>query len=301
MSLLTHTRTGIREMPSNAAWLLSKVVKPAKNVGDAAESAAAGTRDTGYKARAAIADATPLGGDSVHVRMRRAQDAGARAKEAEDQAVGAAQESRTLSDHARQVSERGRTQMRELERETDRQVKQRVASAQKAAEEAVRRERREAEAEAEERRREAQEEIQEEIQEAQREAEAAQQRAEELVAEATERLAEARQLATEAADAAREVAEQAHRQAQQLAEEAEQQASSADAQVRAAEQLRAQSQAAAKDTARKLQRDGTGGDLGSYNKPELLELAASIGIEGRTTMTKTELVNAIEKASRRAS
>ena len=117
MSLLTHTRTGIREMPSNAAWLLSKIRQARGERGHAAESAAAGTRDTGYKARAAIADATPLGGDSVHVRMRRAQDAGVRAKEAEDQAVAAAQESRALSDHARQVSERGRTQMRELERE----------------------------------------------------------------------------------------------------------------------------------------------------------------------------------------
>ena len=39
-------------------------------------------------------------------------------------------------------------------------------------------------------------------------------------------------------------------------------------------------------------------DLESYNKPELVELAASIGIEGRTNMTKGELVDAIAKASR---
>ena len=40
------------------------------------------------------------------------------------------------------------------------------------------------------------------------------------------------------------------------------------------------------------------GGLQSYNKPELVELAASIGIEGRTNMTKNELVDAIAKASR---
>jgi hypothetical protein len=38
--------------------------------------------------------------------------------------------------------------------------------------------------------------------------------------------------------------------------------------------------------------------LESYHKPELVELAAAIGIEGRTTMTKSELVDAIAKASR---
>ena len=125
-----------------------------------------------------------------------------------------------------------------------------------------------------------------------------QQRAEELVEEATEKLAEARRLANEATDAARKAAEQAHRQAQQLADEAEQQASEAEARVSAAEQIREHSEATAKDTARALERDTTNGGLESYNKPELVELAAGIGIEGRTNMTKAELVDAIAKASR---
>jgi hypothetical protein len=38
--------------------------------------------------------------------------------------------------------------------------------------------------------------------------------------------------------------------------------------------------------------------LEAYHKPQLVELAASIGIEGRTNMTKSELVEAIAKASR---
>ena len=44
----------------------------------------------------------------------------------------------------------------------------------------------------------------------------------------------------------------------------------------------------------------TNGDLGEHTKHELLELAAAIDIEGRTTMSKAELVSAIEKASRPA-
>jgi colicin import membrane protein len=111
-----------------------------------------------------------------------------------------------------------------------------------------------------------------------------------LLGDASERMAEARQLAEEAAEAARAAADEAHRQAEQLAEEAQQQASDADAQVSAAEELRDRPKAGAKDT--------TNGGLEAYHKPELVELAASIGIEGRTNMTKSELVAAIAKASR---
>jgi hypothetical protein len=68
--------------------------------------------------------------------------------------------------------------------------------------------------------------------------------------------------------------------------------------VSAAEQLRERPKAGAKDTARRLEQDTANGGLAAYHKPELVELAASIGIEGRTNMTKGELVEAITKASR---
>ena len=116
--------------------------------------------------------------------------------------------------------------------------------------------------------------------------------------EATEKLAEARRLADEGAEYARAAAEQARREAQQLADEAEQQAGDADARIQAAERVREHTKASAKHTARRLQARPGNGDLGSYNKPELVELAAGIGIEGRTNMTKGELVDAIAKASR---
>jgi Rho termination factor, N-terminal domain len=298
MSLLERTRTGLREMPSNAAWLLSRALKPADGLGTAAESVAAGARDRGRKARAAVVDAAPVGGDSVEIRMRRAQDAGERAREAEERAVEAARESKDLAEHARQVSESGRARLRDVERETSRDVKQRVAEAQKAADEFVKQERQAAEADAEQRRQEVQEEVDDDVEEAQGEAEASQQRAEELVEDAAEKLAEARRLADEAAEAARAAAEEANSRAQQLASEAEQQANDAEARVTAVEQIREHSVAWAKHTARELNRDSTKSGLKSYNKPELVELAAGIGIEGRTRMSKRELVDAIAKASR---
>ena len=85
-----------------------------------------------------------------------------------------------------------------------------------------------------------------------------------------------------------------------LAAEAEQQASEADQRVKATEQIREQSVATAKETARELERDSANGGLDTYNKPELVELAATLDIEGRATMTKAELVDAIAKASRKS-
>ena len=68
--------------------------------------------------------------------------------------------------------------------------------------------------------------------------------------------------------------------------------------MEAAERLREQAESTAKEAARELGSAPANGSLESYNKPELVELASTIGIEGRATMTKAELVDAIEKASR---
>ena len=62
MLLLERTRTGLREMPSNAAWLVSRALRPADAIGSAAESAGAGARDRGRKVKAAVVDAAPIGG-----------------------------------------------------------------------------------------------------------------------------------------------------------------------------------------------------------------------------------------------
>jgi hypothetical protein len=105
-------------------------------------------------------------------------------------------------------------------------------------------------------------------------------------------------LAGEATEAARAAAEEAHRQARELAEEAEQQAGEADARIAAAEQLKEHSEATVKSAARELERAPADGDLESYSKPDLVDLASSMNIEGRATMTKAELIDAIAKASR---
>src|SRR4029450_12408828 len=188
--MFDRTRTGLREMPSNAVWLMSRALKP----GEAIEDVASGARDQGRKMTAAVVDAAPVG-DSVDIRARRAHDAAERAREAEERAVEAARMSKERADRAREVSERGEAHIKEIERETTRQIKQRVAEAQNAAEEVVKLERRAPGAAAEEQRQEVEEEVENEIEEAESDAEASQRRAEELVEDATEALAEARWVA----------------------------------------------------------------------------------------------------------
>jgi hypothetical protein len=94
MKLLERMRTGLREMPSNAVWLLGQALSPVEVASDVAGSAAAGARDRRRRVAAAVADATPFGGDSVEIRARRAKEATERAREAEERALEAAQESK---------------------------------------------------------------------------------------------------------------------------------------------------------------------------------------------------------------
>src|SRR6185503_12727166 len=112
-------------------------------------------------------------------------------------------------------------------------------------------------------------------------------------------------LAEKAAEAAHLAAEQAQRHAQQFAQEAEQQARKAEQQARhaqagvsRAEELRGASEdATVRLTAADTGHVETNGDLQEYTKSELMELASTIGIEGRTKMAKDELISAI-RASR---
>src|SRR5829696_302895 len=105
MSLAERTRTGLKEMPSNAAWLLARA------------------RDRRQQISAAVVDAAPVG-DSVEIRMRRAREAAERAREAEDRAVEAGRESEERADYAQQVNERGRARLAEVHQETSRRIKQ---------------------------------------------------------------------------------------------------------------------------------------------------------------------------------
>jgi colicin import membrane protein len=287
--LSDQARVGLRELPTNAAWLLSRV-----QPGEVAGSAATQTRDTARKLKASLVDAAPVG-DSVEARMQRASAAAERAQEAEREALEAVQSAKESAEQLQQLAESNRAWLADVEREANRRAEQRVAEAQRAAEQRVaeaqraaeqqvEQERAAARSEADEKLEKARAEATEETEAARRDAEVAQQRADNLLRESRDRLAKARQLAKDAAEAAHTAAEEADRQAQRLAADAEQQANGADSKAAAAKQLR--------DDANRQTDD----NLESQSKAELLDLAAALEIDGRTHMSKGELVSAITKA-----
>jgi len=163
MALLKRAAQGVREMPSNAAWLVDRVAGSTDSVGEATGSVTSRARDQARRLGEAVATATPGGGDSITVRLKRAQDAADRARDAEERAAEAAQDAKDRANHALHVSERARARVDEVDREAARDELRRIRKAEKQAEELVRRERAAAKDDAERRRREARAEVASEL------------------------------------------------------------------------------------------------------------------------------------------
>ena len=68
----------------------------------------------------------------------------------------------------------------------------------------------------------------------------------------------------------------------------------------AAQQVRKAAAVTAKDAAQRLGGREIDADLESRTKAELLDLAAAIDIEGRSSLTKAELISEIQQAARTA-
>ena len=299
--LSDQARNGLKDLPANASWLLSRALEPAEAAGDAAESAAADTRDRARKVKASVKDAVP-GGDSVEERMKRAREAAERAQDAEAEAVEAAREAKERSERAKEVGEQGRQARgggQAGERGQRRGPRGRGPAGGRPRRWPPSAPRRSADAEAEVRRGGAGRPA--------RQAEAAQQEAEEAQAQRqgsrwrrpTSGWPRPGGWPTRPARPRARPPRQAQRQAEQLAADADEQRRQADAKVEAAEAVRQRADTDAKTTTRKIKREQVNGDLKERTKPELLDLAAAVEVEGRTTMTKAELVKAIDKESAR--
>jgi hypothetical protein len=283
--LSEHAGTGLKDLPSNTAWLLSRALQPAESAGNAAESAASGTREKARKLKETVVDAAPIG-DSVEARLKRARAAAERAEQAEQDALEAAQEAKESAERAERTAAEDRAGLLDLERELDRRVEERVTAARRAADEQVERDRAAVQTEADQELEARRGEVEQEIEGAQRDAESAQERAKTLVEEADQRLGEARRLAAEAAEAARAAAEEAHQQAQRLAADAEQQARAADAQVVAAQRVEGSAKTTAKPPLAK-DRPAQGATSASGSEPR-----------STATPTKAESNSAIERVTR---
>jgi len=278
---------GAKELPTNATWLVSKALSPLSPKLPSPRSGAGGLVDVARHAGATVMDVLP-GGDSIELRLQRARAAVAEAQQAEEAAVQESLEAERQTQEAETVAEKCRDYVRDVEAEQARLIEQRAEEA-----------RQEARADADRVIDKAREEAEERAEAARREAEQAHERAQAGLEAAKNKLLDARALSEEAMEATRAAAEEAQRQAQQVAAEAERDARSAAKRVAEAERVRESTLDTASAMTRKLNGSGPTSGLKNLTKQELVDLATAQGIEGRSGMTKPQLVAALNRASRK--
>lgn len=312
------TRTGLRDLPSNTAWLLSKALAPAVSAGEgaskavssagesmsgtvssAAGSAGAATSGVRRKAKAvrqSVVEAVPgIGHDSVASLMQQADAAAEQARDEEARALELAQQAKDSAGDAERVARESDQFVQEVRQEAERKTAERMEEAQ----ERFDRARLEAEAEAQDTIEKAEAKASARTRERQQNAEQAQVRAREAIQEANKALARARDLAGEAAKAAEDVAAQASREADRLAKQARERMATIERRATQAEKTK---QAAEKriETAG-VRPHGTPPEvtlhdsqsLDALTKDQLLRLAEDLELESQSAASKQELIEAI--------
>ena len=78
--LTEQAKTGLKELPDNARWLMSRAEERADDVGDSTGDLTSRARSKARQLKESVVEATPIGGDSVEARLRSARDASERAR-----------------------------------------------------------------------------------------------------------------------------------------------------------------------------------------------------------------------------
>jgi Rho termination factor, N-terminal domain len=290
--LVDQAKSALTEFPENAVWVMRKILTPPP-VERAMDEARGGAR----RVSESIADAVPFGGDSLDLRLNRAQEALEDAQRAERSALERAREAEEREERAKTVAAEGRRRLQATRASASETTKRRVAEARRRADALVAEEREAAEADASRALDDVAARNEAEREEAEGEAAEAHERAEAEMAAAQEQLAEARALADEAAEAARSAADEAHRRARAMTEQAEAQSRAAEERAAEADQARGSVAVETAEFVRQSEQAPAVDDLADKTKAELLDLAASLDVDGRSAMTKDELLKAIRRAS----
>ena len=293
--LFAQASTGIKDLPRNGAWVLSRAVESPTS---AAGSVSGSATDAARRISAAVADVLPGSPDSVEVRLKRAEAAVARAKQAEQEALDQARNADNLAEVAKAVTEEGRQRQREAAREGKQEIDRRAQEARRSLEHQVGQEREQASQEVTDRLEKLRAEVEAHTLQARQDADEAAKRAQEQIAQAHEQMTAARTLAAEATRAAQDAADQAHQQARAVAEQADLNAGSAD---RALADARGTEELLATETARAIQAEReyeVPERLDERTKAELLDIAHPLQISGVARMSKEQLVRSIQRASR---
>lgn len=296
--LLGTLVSGAKEIPRNASWLAGKAL-PHNGTGNGhgQSSERSGSRSLVRRAGDAVRDALP-GQDSVESRLGQARDGADRARDAEDRAVEAAERAHELTQQVDVVESEEKRRLQEVKGTLSEGVQQRLRAAERQAEEHVARVRGEAEADAERRMSEEEEVSAQRVEAVRAEAVRAQHEAHERFAEATERLARARELADEAAALAQEAAERARTDAERISAAVASDRQNADQALTQAHQLRERTEKEAATVTRAVNRTTSRsgpGALSTMSKSDLLQLAQKRDLSGRSSMSKKQLIAALEK------
>ena len=118
--------TGLKDLPRNGAWLLSKALTAPSSMSGVVTD---GISDEMRRTAIAVADAIPGAGEPVELRLKRAEAAIARAKAAEQAALADAQNANVLADRARTLDQERRERLRRAEREGKQEVDRRAQQA----------------------------------------------------------------------------------------------------------------------------------------------------------------------------
>jgi hypothetical protein len=285
--VISALAAGAKEMPRNASWLAAKALSPLSAATPSPvnpgirDSAADAVRST----TAILTDAWP-GTDSVETRIKRAHAAADAARASEQRAVAATEHADALAreseDMEAEAARRVEAAREESQAEADRRVEEFRAEQQQRVEKRVQEVAEQAEGEAQRKR---------------VEANRARESAEAEFASATEQLAHARELSDEATKAAQQAAAEAQREAERLVGEARDTRREAKKPVAAARRSATDVAATANRVVSSAPAAARGAKRGekleSLPKKELQDLAAAKGVDGRSAMTKAELVKAL--------
>ena len=290
--------TGLRDVPRNASWLVGRAfstngTQPGSEHQQDGGSGSANERTSlvvGSIAQAGrvVRSALP-GGDSVEARLATARRAAEQAAAAEDSALAAAEAARDQAARTQEIESEERSRLEQIKREQEAATAKAVDAA-----------RRRAEADAAEVLDREQQKSESRIERARAEAEESRERAEKEYRDATDQLAEARRLADEAAEAADAAAEEARASAERVSAQAQRDADEARQKVQQVQELRADAASSARTVARTVRDRRTPGRLTELTKAELVDLATAQDIAGARSKTKSQLVDAIGKASKKS-
>jgi hypothetical protein len=282
--------TGLKDLPRNAAWLLSGDRQPTR-AGDApAERGGRPSKVSGM-------DRLPMAPGSVETRLRRAKGAVAKAKAAEEQALAEAQNAKARADIARSIVNEAKQRVRDANKTGQQEVERRTELARNHHAHLVEQEHEAATRDVSRHLERITADVQAQVDRVQKDAEQAARQAQARIEHAHRQMAAARALAEAATAAAQNMAEQAQVQVQAVDDE---HANAGGDMPRASRDRRA-SGATPRSAARSTRTKPSTGLVGGpseHTKAELIALARRVHINGATSMTKPQLVRAIRKAAR---